>query len=457
MKLLKEKILKIYKVVGIKSHRTKVITKHIGLSFFFKAGSILATFMLVPLTINYLDTENYGIWLTLSSFITWFAFFDIGLGNGLRNRFAEAKAIGDMELAQAYVSSAYFTIGCISLIMMSFFLITNIFVDWTSVFNTDSSLKMTLSILMPVVFSFFCLQLVVKMITTIYTADQKPSVEGRIGFITQWVSLVIIYLLTKLSEGSLLLFGVIFSGLPVLILLFFNFLAFSKTYKNIKPKYSLWKMIYLKDIFGIGFSFFVIQIAVLILFSTDNFIISKLFGPADVVPYNISYKYFSIIIIVYSIVITPYWSSFTEAYTLHDFDWIKSSVKNIMKIWIGIPILLILMILFASSFYDMWVGDKVIISLSLNISMALFALLMTFNMVFVNFINGVGKIRLQLITSIILIFINIPLSIFFARNLNLGISGVILASSVCLLSSVILFPIQYHKIINNNANGIWNR
>ena len=61
----------------------------------------------------------------------------------------------------------------------------------------------------------------------------------------------------------------------------------------------------------------------MVLFSTDNFIISKLFGPEEVVPYNIAFKYFSIITMVYSILLTPYWSSFTEAYTKNDFVWIK--------------------------------------------------------------------------------------------------------------------------------------
>jgi len=417
----------------------------------------MATFLLVPLTIDFLDTDNYGVWLTLSSFISWFAFFDIGLGNGLRNKFAEARAQGNEELAQAYVSSAYFTIGIISLLLIGVFLILNFFIDWTLVFNTDASMQSDLSVLMPIVFSFFFLQLIVKLITTIYTADQKPSIQGKIGFITQVGALFLIWVLIKTSETSLLTFGVVFSALPVFILLFFNLIAFSKPYKNYKPIFSLWKLEYLKDIFGVGFSFFIIQIAALILFSTDNFIISKLFSPADVVPYNISYKYFSIIIMVYSIIVTPYWSSFTEAYVRKDYDWIKSSVKNIMKIWMFIPIILIFMVLFANLFYLFWVGDKVVVPLLLNISMALYVLIITFNMVFVSFINGLGKIRVQLITSIILIVINIPLSILFASNFKLGVSGVILASCVCLISSAILFPIQYHKIINNAAAGIWNK
>jgi len=98
---------------GIESSRSKNITKHVLLSVIYKGGHIISTFLLVPLTIEFLDTENYGVWLTLSSFIAWFSFFDIGLGNGLRNKFAEAKTRNDLELARGYVSTAYFTIGSI--------------------------------------------------------------------------------------------------------------------------------------------------------------------------------------------------------------------------------------------------------------------------------------------------------------------------------------------------------
>ena len=452
---MKKIIVQIYNKLGDKSHRTKKIVRHVGFSFIFKVGSVVANFLLVPLTINYLDTVNYGVWLTLSSFISWFSFFDIGLGNGLRNKFAEAKAKGDQQLAKAYVSSAYFTIGSVSIILVIAFCYLNSLIDWSVIFNTNNSLQQDLHVLMPVVFSFFCLQLVVKLITTIYIADQHHSINNAVQLVTQIGSLLIIWILTKTSESSLLIFGAIFSALPVFILLLLNLFSFSNSYKIFKPSFSHWKQKNLKDIFGIGFSFFVIQIAALVLFSTDNFIISKLFGPAEVVPYNISYKYFSIVTIVYSILIGPYWSSFTEAYVNKDFGWIKNSVNNVMKIWLIIPVLLIAMVLFADNFYQLWLGDKVVVSLCLNISMAIFVLLITFNMIYVNFINGAGKIRLQLITSLISMTINIPLSVYFGKYLGLGTSGVILATCFSLGYSAILRPIQYYKLINNTAKGIW--
>jgi O-antigen/teichoic acid export membrane protein len=413
--------------------------------------------MLVPLTIDYLNVENYGIWLTLSSFIAWFSFFDIGLGNGLRNKFAEAKALGKYEDAHAYVSTAYYTIGSISLFLIFLFLGANKFIDWIQVFNTSNDLRQQLTILLPILLAFFGVQLIVQLITTIYQADQHHSIQGKIQFFVQALSLLIIWLLTKTNQSSLLLFGSIFSALPVLILMGLNFFAFRTTYKRFKPKYSLWKMEYLKEIAGLGFNFFIIQIAALVLFSTDNFIITKLFSPAEVVPYNIAFKYFSIITMAYTILITPYWSSFTEAYAKRDFDWIKKSVITIQKVWFLIPIALIGMVFLADWFYEIWVGDNVKVPMQLTISMALFVAMLTFNMIYVYFINGVGKIRLQLMTSLISMIINIPISIYFAKYLDWGTTGVILATCFCLLYTMALWPIQYHKLINGKALGIWNK
>lgn len=452
-----EKIEKIYNKLGITSIRSKNITIHVLISFLYKGGSIFLNFLLIPLLINYLDTEKYGIWLTLSSFIAWFAFFDIGLGHGLRNKFAEAKVKNDIKLARGYVSTAYFTIGTVCFGLLIIFISLNFFIDWTKIFNTNPNLQKELSILMPIVFGFFCLQMVVQLITTIYTADQNHSIQVKVVFYTQLVSLVVIWIMTKTNEGSLLVFGSVFSIIPTILLILFNILAFKGKYSVFKPSYKYWKKVYLKEIMGLGINFFIIQVAATMLFSTDNFIISQLFSPKDVVPYNLSFKYFSIITMIYTTLITPYWSSFTEAYARDDYEWIKKSVSNVQKIWFLVPFLLIIMLIFSDRIYKLWFGYKITIPIELSLSMALFVLFITFNLIYVYFINGVGKIKVQVISSIVSLIINIPLSIFFAKNLEMGITGVMLATCVSLSYSVILKPYQYYKIINKNAKGIWGK
>ena len=85
------------------SERSQEVVKNIIVSVLVKGFTILTSLLIVPMTINYVNPTQYGIWLTLSGIIGWIAFFDLGLGNGFRNRFAEAKANNNLTLAKEYV------------------------------------------------------------------------------------------------------------------------------------------------------------------------------------------------------------------------------------------------------------------------------------------------------------------------------------------------------------------
>lgn len=443
--------------LGIYSQRTVNITKHIGLSFLFKIGAILSNFMLVSLTINYLGATNYGVWLIITSFVGWFTFFDVGLGHGLRNKFAEAKAKEDTNLVKAYVSAAYFTLALISVVLIILFFIANFFIDWTQIFNTDVGLKNKLSLLMLIIFSFFAIQLVFKLITTIYTADQKPSIVVLVNFLTQIISLTAVWLLLEFSKSSLFLFGFIYSSIPIIILLCFNIFSFKTVFKDFKPSIKLWKKKYVKDIFGLGLNFFVIQIAAVVLYTTDNLIITHLFSPKEVVPYNLAFKYFSIVSMAFSIIVTPYWSAITDAFAKEDYNWIKKSMKTLMKISLIFTLVLLFMLFVSNHFYVFWVGKEILISFQLSFFMAIFVMLTLFIQPFTFFINGTGKIKIQLFLGVIMAALNIPLSIILVRYYEFGVSGVILATILCSLFGLIFYPIQYWKIINKKALGIWNK
>ena len=107
------------------SGRSKEAVKNIIISTIARGVSMICSLLLVPITINYVNPTRYGIWLTLSSIISWILLFDFGLGNGLRNRFAEAKAKGDMELVRQYVSTTYYTLGAIMLVLFIVVAIAN--------------------------------------------------------------------------------------------------------------------------------------------------------------------------------------------------------------------------------------------------------------------------------------------------------------------------------------------
>ena len=113
------------------------------------------------------------------------------------------------------------------------------------------------------------------------------------------------------------------------------------------------------------------------------------------------------------------------------------------------------MILFSNIFYKLWVGDKVIIPLSLSIAVAIYILLFNWSNTFIYFINGIGKIKLQLYTTVIVAILYIPVAIIAGKMF--GVTGVVIASSLSLLPTSILMPIQCKKLYSGKANGIWNK
>lgn len=77
------------------NERSIKVKKNILVMFFLKGGNILVNLMLIFIIINYVNVDNYGIWLIVSLIISWMSFFDIGINNGLKNKFVEVKVMNN--------------------------------------------------------------------------------------------------------------------------------------------------------------------------------------------------------------------------------------------------------------------------------------------------------------------------------------------------------------------------
>ena len=441
--------------------RTVKANKNIIASFAIKGVSIIVGFFMVRVTLDYLDQTRYGIWLTLSSFLTWFSFFEIGLGSGLRNKLAEALAVKNYKLGKIYVSTTYAILSIVIGVVSIVFFIANNFLDWTKILNTDEALASQLSSLAMIVFGFFFLRFVVKLLGIVLYADQRPAVANSFGPIGNLLALIIIYILTKTTHGSLIYLGWTLSGIPVLVLIGASVFFYSKDYKKIAPTLKAVDFKYGKDLLGLGVKFFIIQVSALVMFQSSNIIIAQYFGPKEVTPYNIAYKFFGVINMLFSLIMIPYWSAFTDAWVKEEFDWIKKTIKGLLKILFLFVLLSLLLFFLAPSVFDLWIGKEkmqtIIISNRLELSLIIYFLLFSFGGVYNMFINGTGKVFVQMISLLIGAILFFPVAYFLIKIVGMGIEAVVIASIVSNAYSPIIAPIQYYKLINKKAYGIWNK
>lgn len=432
--------------------------KNILASIAIKGCSVAISLALVPLTINYISPSGYGIWLTLSAIVSWFSFFDIGMTQGLRNKFAEATAKNDTASAQSYVSTAFAVIAIIFSGVWLLFLVVNQFLDWSQILGVEQSMRGEISMLATIVFTYFCLQFVLRIVTTIITADQQPAKASVIDMLGQLLALIIIFVLVHTTSGSLIHLGLALCIAPLVVLVVANLYFFRGPYKVFQPSVTKVNLSHAKGLFGLGAVFFVIQLSGIIQYETANLIISRNFGPSEVTSYNIVFRYFGILNMVFAIFLTPFWSASTEAFLNKDMEWIRNSMQKYN--WLNMALMLAgtVMLLFSEQVYSLWLGKGTVeIDFMLSFWGFMFFAVSMFGSKYVSLLNGISALRLQFLSCLVSPFIYILTVLILIKYYNMGVYSVFIGAIIANFNAFILAPIQYYKIIVQNKRGIWIR
>ncbi|MBC8986178.1 oligosaccharide flippase family protein [Pedobacter sp. N36a] len=436
--------------------RSLNVKKNIFSSLLIKGGSILISLMLVPLTISFVNETQYGLWLTLSSIVGWFNFFDVGLGNGLKTKLTESISEKDFLKAKKYVSTTYAALALISLVLLIVFLIAQHFLDWSRILNAPSEYSDELWLVALVVFISFSFQFVLQLITVIAVSNQNTVIGSLINFIGNLISFIAIFFLTKsYSSGTLLQLCIPICLSPMLVLMLFSAVLYKTKYKLIAPSFKYVDFRSINEILSLGLKFFVIQLGLILYYNIDNMVITQVLGPKEVTPYNIAYKYFGVITMISAIVMTPLWAAYSEANTKGDYDWIRKTVKNLNWLCLGLAVLAVIMALISPLIYKFWVGEKIYIPLSLSLVLAFYTVWNTYRTIYIYYLNGIGVIKIQVYLVLISGILNIPLAIYLAKLF--GVTGVVLSTTILCFFCGIIEIIQYKKLINNSATGLWKK
>ncbi|MBE3605367.1 oligosaccharide flippase family protein [Campylobacter sp. RM13119] len=401
------------------------------MSFVFKGLAILASFLAVPLTIKYLGVECYGVWSTLLSIVSWIVIFDIGIGNGLRNKISEALAYEDEKIARCYISTAYAIIGFISILLMFIFLTAGQYIPWQKVFNVTFVDSKILQSTVNITAFFLFLNFWLSLINQIFNGFQKTSLVVLNQFLSNAFSLLAVSILYFFYDSSLIMIAFFYGISLVLSNVVLSFWFYGKN-KSFIPKIKYFGLNYAKSITSLGFKFFIIQIAVIVIFTTDKILITQLFGVEYVASYDVVFKLFSVITIIHGILMAPLWSAYSDAYHRGDMEWIRKSIKNQLKIYLLIVLATILLALWAKPIVSIWIGKEIVVDTILIIAMALFILVSTWNNIFAYFVNAINKLDVQIATSALAMIINIPLSVVFVKFFKMDVYGIVLATCLSL-------------------------
>ena len=221
---------------------------------------------------------------------------------------------------------------------------------------------------------------------------------------------------------------------------------FKNSFKSISPSIHYFDKSYLKDVLSVGLKFFVIQIAVLIIFSTDNFLITQLYLPAEVASYSFVYKYFSVISLAFGIIATPLWTMYTDAYKKNDIVWMEGNIKRMLKLFAIAVFAVIIMTLLSDFVMHIWLGKSYNSTMLFVFVVGVYTLQTVWNNIFVIPLNAMGKLNTQMGLAIWAALINIPLAIFLSHLIG-NVISIVIANILSLLLGSIVSYVQFYKEI----------
>ncbi len=403
---------------------------------FGKGTNLLVNAAIVPLTVRYLGSEGYGLWITISSAVTMFFVLDIGIATTLTNLISEAYANNDEERAASYFATAFWLVLGISALLGLTGLIFWPYIHWPSVFHVQNpALVHDTNWAVAAAFIVFLCALPSGLATKVLGGYQELHAANLFAAGGSLASLLGVILVIHL-HGSLPILVAAYAGSAAAAnaACLMWICLFHKPW--LKPWPSRIKRNLIGDIFYSGGQFFLIQIAGLVVFNSDNLVISHYLSPAQVTPYNVTWRLVTYITVVPVLIVPALWPAYSEAYAKGDLAWIRLAYAR--NRWITLTVLAAgcaVMLSIGRRIILLWAGAAAVPSVMLLRLMCVWMFIFAITLNQSCLMGATYRVGKQAIYGILAAAANLILSILWVKTI--GSAGVLIATIVSYLVFIV--------------------
>ncbi|MDR1384746.1 MAG: lipopolysaccharide biosynthesis protein [Planctomycetaceae bacterium] len=414
-------------------------------SILSKGLTTLVPLITIPFTYDYLGKEIFGLWMTITSFFTFFAFADFGLGSGLITALSKSYRVDDIHASRRIISSTFFLLIFIALAFLLLFLLSYSFIPWKSLLNITSN---ELAKLAALVVLFVFIPQIIQMPFSIVQRVQLAVQEGYYTNIWQTaaalINLVSIIIITQLDLGIKVLIFIV-SLIPI-IMMILNWLSFFTIHhKDLYPRIHDWnskKSLALLKM-GIGFAFLTLLLTLGLWL--DNVIVAQTCSLSDVATYSVVSRMSSVIYVVLGMICMPFWSANAEAFARGDNEWVRKMIKRVVIIAFSFILFLeIFIVWLGPQIFHLWIGETFEVSRFLLIGFALRELIFAIASPYFMVLNSIGKVGIQI--RMFLIFSVISILLKYIVPYWFGMTGIIYVTPICY--SIIILPCLFIVVKN---------
>lgn len=387
-------------------------------------GTALAA---VPLTLHYLGTERYGMWMTLSAFSALLSFADFGIGNSILTAVAHTLGRGEGSELRRQISSAFAAMGGMALLMLGVLAAVYPLVAWDRLFNVSDPLAVAEA--GPAAAVFFVilamtvpLGLVIRVQLGLQQGFRANLWQGA-GSLAALAALLAAIRL----EASLPWLVLALAGTPVLLNLVNSLVYFGWQRPDLRPRLAACDLAAIRRLAADGFLFLILQVCAAVMFQINALIIAQLLGPEAVATYAVPERLFALITTAMMLFLTPLWPAYGDAAARGDIAWLRRTLRRSLVGGIAAATALALVLVIAApSVLHWWVGDAVQVPFALIAGFGVWKVIETAGNAVAMFLNGLNQLNVQVVLALINALASVALKIWWVDLF--GLPGIMAAT-----------------------------
>lgn len=362
---------------------------------------------------------------------------DIGIANTLTNLVSDAFARDDHESAADYFNTAFFAmVGMVILLGLAGWLIWP-HLNVGKLLNIhEASLQLETSLAIRIAFLLFLLGLPANLGARALGGYQElhfANLFTTAGSILAFFAIVIVIYL----KGSLVALVGGYAGANIAASVACLLWTCYVHKPWLRPSLSRFQRRLLPRIFHSGGQFFAIQLAGLVVFNSDNIVISHFLSPAEVTPYNVTWKLANYATMFQIVASSAVWPAYSEAWARGDIGWIRKTYRRIRWMTIGtLALACAVLIPYGKVIIRIWAGAVAVPSSSLLLLMCIWMALYAITSNQSCLMGATTRVGKQAFWGTLGAAANLALTLWWVRTM--GTVGVILGTVVSYVVFILL-------------------
>jgi O-antigen/teichoic acid export membrane protein len=418
-------------------------------SYLGRVVAALAVLVTIPIARTALPADLFGVWMMLTGLLTFFAFADLGVGNGVLNRITAAHAAGDLDEQRRVMRAGYACTGTMGALVLASWLCWGQLAPVPTAFVGSVALEHQSEVMraLNVFFLLLAMNIPASLVQKMQLGRQRgqwvgiAQAGGAVGtLIGVPVSLSLGGGLAALVVASL---GMQVAANLVSTVLWCGRLSKTEEWTSATQHHRLPEWHAVVALMRTGALFLVLQLAVAFAFQSDAIVIVHQLGQAAYGDFAVVQRVFLAASSILLAGLSGLWPAIGEALARDDAAWVKRTLlRSYAIVFAVMGVTCVLLATFMPQILSLWIGMTAPVATALLVTLAAWTTMEALGNVSGAFLNAAGMLRVQILFAVLM-----STAAFLGKWVfvaKLGAWGAVLATLAAY--SLISLPMQIHLL-----------